>query len=52
MKFALKDTGVPVLMHLYAEGGQAFGLWRTKLPITQWPDLVEIWLETIGMVTR
>jgi acetyl esterase/lipase len=47
---ALKKAGVPVEMHLYAEGGHAFGLRRTKLPITAWPQLVETWLKTIGMV--
>jgi len=31
---ALKDAGVPVEMHLYAQGRHAFGLRRTKLPIT------------------
>ena len=46
---ALKKAGVPVEMHLYARGGHAFGLRRTKLPVTRWPDLVETWLETIGM---
>jgi acetyl esterase/lipase len=48
---ALKNAGVPVEMHLYAHGGHAFGLRRTKLPITHWPDLVETWLGTIGMIT-
>ncbi len=47
---ALKDAGVPVEMHLYAEGNHAFGLRRTKFPITAWPELVEKWLGTIGMV--
>ena len=46
---ALKNAGVPVEMHLYAQGGHAFGLRRTKLPITEWPQLVETWLRTIGM---
>jgi len=31
---ALKDAVVPVEMHLYAQGRHAFGLRRTKLPIT------------------
>jgi acetyl esterase/lipase len=48
---ALKNAGVPVEMHLYAQGGHAFGLRRTKLPITGWPQLVETWLETIGMIS-
>ena len=47
---ALKKASVPVEMHLYAQGGHAFGLRRTKLPITGWPQLVETWLRTIGMV--
>jgi len=47
---ALKKAGVPVEMHLYAQGGHAFGLRRTKLPITGWPKLVETWLKTIGMI--
>jgi acetyl esterase/lipase len=47
---ALKKAGVPVEMHLYAQGGHAFGLRRTELPITGWPQLVETWLGTIGMV--
>jgi acetyl esterase/lipase len=47
---ALKNAGVPVEMHLYADGGHAFGLRRTKDPITEWPTLVEKWLGTIGMI--
>ena len=47
---ALKNAGVPVEMHLYAQGGHAFGLRRTRLPITGWPQLVETWLRTLGMV--
>ena len=47
---ALRNAGVPVEMHLYAQGGHAFGLRRTKFPITGWPQLVETWLGTIGML--
>ena len=49
---ALKDAGVPTDMHLYAEGGHAFGLRETKLPITRWPRLVEAWLEKSGIIAR
>jgi acetyl esterase/lipase len=48
---ALKKAGVPVEMHLYAEGKHAFGLRRTKFPITRWPELVETWLRTIGVIS-
>jgi acetyl esterase/lipase len=46
---ALAKAGVPAEMHLYAQGGHAFGLRRTQFPITDWPRLVETWLRTIGM---
>jgi acetyl esterase/lipase len=49
---ALLKAGVPVEMHLYAQGGHAFGLRRTELPITGWPQLVETWLGTIGMIPK
>jgi len=49
---ALKNAGVPVEMHLYAQGGHAFGLRPTKFPITKWPQLVETWLRTIGMISE
>jgi len=49
---ALQRAGVPAEMHLYAEGGHAFGLRRTKFPITGWPDLVETWMATIGMISQ
>jgi acetyl esterase/lipase len=47
---ALKNARIPVEMHLYAQGGHGFGLRRTKLPITDWPHLVQKWLVTIGMI--
>jgi hypothetical protein len=34
-------------LHIYAEGGHAYGLRKSGLPINNWPGLVEIWLETI-----
>ena len=49
---ALRKAKVPVEMHLYAHGGHAFGLRRTDLPITGWPQLVETWLATIGMISK
>jgi acetyl esterase/lipase len=49
---ALQKAGVPAEMHLYAQGNHAFGLRRTKFPITAWPQLVETWLGTIGMTSE
>ena len=47
---ALKKAGVPVEMHLYAQGGHGFGLRRSAFPISEWPQLVEKWLVTIGVI--
>jgi acetyl esterase/lipase len=49
---ALKRARVPAEMHLYAQGNHAFGLRRTRYPITAWPQLVETWLVTIGMLPQ
>jgi acetyl esterase/lipase len=47
---ALQKAGVPTELHLYAKGGHAFGLRAINLPIGRWPELVEQWLHTIGML--
>jgi acetyl esterase/lipase len=49
---ALIKANVPVEFHSYAEGGHAFGLRSTKHPATRWPQLVELWLHTIGMISE
>jgi acetyl esterase/lipase len=47
---ALLSAGVPTEMHLYAQGGHAFGLRPTKLSIGRWPALVEQWLQGLGVL--
>jgi acetyl esterase/lipase len=47
---ALKNTNVPAELHLYAQGGHGYGLRRTALPVTGWPQLVETWLHTIQVL--
>ncbi len=49
---ALRKAGVPADIHVFVKGGHAFGLRRTESPITGWPQLVETWLGTIGIITR
>src|SRR5437868_6388039 len=44
---ALKNAKVPAELHLYAQGGHGYGLRRSALPVTTWPQLVEGWLRTI-----
>jgi acetyl esterase/lipase len=47
---ALKNAKVPAELHIYAQGGHGYGLRRTALPVTTWPQSVEIWLHTIGIL--
>lgn len=49
---ALKKAGVPAELHVFVTGGHAFGLRPTASPITRWPQLVETWLTTIGMIPK
>jgi acetyl esterase/lipase len=49
---ALRKAGVPAEMHVYGKGGHAFGLRRTDAPITRWPQQLETWLGTIGIITK
>ncbi len=46
----LKEAKVPAEMHLYAKGGHGYGLRHTELPVTSWPQLVEVWMHTIGVL--
>ncbi|MGZ3183187.1 MAG: alpha/beta hydrolase [Telluria sp.] len=47
---ALQEKGVPAELHIYPEGGHAFGLRSPSLPIGAWPQLVEKWMASIGML--
>jgi acetyl esterase/lipase len=46
----LKSAKVPAELHVYAQGGHGYGLRRTALPVTSWPDEVEKWLHTIKVL--
>ena len=46
----LKNAGVPAELHIYAQGGHGYGLRRSALPVTTWPQAVEVWLGTIKVL--
>jgi acetyl esterase/lipase len=48
----LKQAKVPVEMHLYAQGGHGYGLRRTDLPVTAWPEMAEKWMRTIRVLAQ
>lgn len=47
---ALKNAKVPAELHIYSQGGHGYGLRRTALPVTTWPQSVEAWLHTIKIL--
>jgi len=48
---ALKNAKVPAELHIYAEGGHAYGMRPTALPISTWPQAVETWLHTTKILS-
>ena len=46
----LKNAKVSAELHVYAQGGHGYGLRRTALPVTTWPQEVEKWLHTIKIL--
>jgi acetyl esterase/lipase len=46
----LKAVKVPAELHLYADGGHGYGLRRTAMPVTTWPETAKIWLQTIKVL--
>lgn len=49
---ALSEAGVPAEMHLYAHGGHGLGFRPSHDPISQWPNLAQTWLGTIGVLAK
>ncbi|QHT65545.1 alpha/beta hydrolase [Rhodocytophaga rosea] len=49
---ALKNAGVPVEMHLYPKGGHGYGLRKTDITVTSWPQRAEEWLRAQGLLIR
>jgi acetyl esterase/lipase len=45
---ALKNAKVPAEMHLYPKGGHGYGLRRTEMMVTTWPDRVADWMKASG----
>lgn len=46
----LKAAKVPAELHIYAQGGHGYGLRRTALPVTAWPEVAAIWLHSINVL--
>ncbi len=49
---ALRKAKVPAELHVFSEGGHAFGLRPTDFPVSHWPELAEKWLKTLGIIKK
>jgi len=49
---ALKNSNVPVELHVYPTGGHGYGLRRTQEPVTTWPDRAADWLRSRQLLSR
>jgi acetyl esterase/lipase len=49
---ALQQAKVPFELHVYPKGGHGYGLRRTELPVTSWPDRVADWMKAQGWLAR
>ncbi len=47
---ALKKAGVSAELHIWPDGGHGYGLRRTELPITTWPDRCRDWMKASGLL--
>jgi acetyl esterase/lipase len=50
--YALKEAGVPALMHLYGKGGHGYGLRDTGAVVNSWPDRAEDWFRELGVINE
>ena len=47
---ALKKANVSAELHVYESGGHGYGLRRTELPVTSWPDRMEDWMRRLDLL--
>jgi acetyl esterase/lipase len=47
---ALKQAGVPVELHIYAQGGHGFGVRESPLPCSKWHSRCAEWLKSLRIL--
>jgi acetyl esterase/lipase len=47
---ALVANGVPAELHVYETGGHGFGMFREQRPADKWPEQLEPWLASRGLL--
>jgi len=46
----LKRAGVTGELHVYSAGGHGYGLRKTDMPVTHWPEQCEQWMRVSGLL--
>jgi acetyl esterase/lipase len=49
---ALKNAHVPCELHVYSVGGHGYGLRPSQNQISHWPHLVELWMNSRGLLKK
>ncbi len=49
---ALRKAKVDAELHIYTAGGHGYGLRKTAMPVTAWPDRAGEWLKARGLVGK
>ena len=47
---ALKKADVSAELHIYESGGHGYGLRRTELPVSRWPERMEEWMHRLQLL--
>ena len=47
---ALRESSVPVEIHVFASGGHGFGIKDAVGPVAQWPMLCGEWMGNLGVL--
>lgn len=50
MYIALKKANISAELHIYESGGHGYGLRKTELPVTSWPDRMEEWMQRLQLL--
>ena len=50
MYIALKRAKKSAELHIYESGGHGYGLRKTDLPVTSWPELMEQWMRRLNLL--
>jgi acetyl esterase/lipase len=49
---ALKRAGVPAEMHIYEKGGHGYGIRKTDINVSNWPERCRQWMDARGLLQK